>query len=110
MSLNRTEQRVDDYLKRSKDERQYWISKVQTICRSELEFVKAVARIENELWRYNVERSSVVPEFKEVARREGLARTSMQNLAELMIRLWTEPRPKKRAAQSELGQDSLDLI
>lgn len=107
MSLNRSEQRIDDYLKRSKDERHYWISKVQTICRSEPEFVKAVARIENELWRYYVERSSVVPEFKEVARREGLARISMQNLAELMVRLWTEPRKKPKASEQ---QDSLDLI
>jgi len=110
MSLNRSEQRIDDYLKRSTDERHYWVSKVQTICRTEPDFVKAVARVENELWRYYVERSSVVPEFKEVARSEGLARTSMQNLAELMIRLWTEPRKKRKPAEDGFQQDRFDLV
>ncbi len=53
-------------------------------------------RLEPELWRYYVERSEVVALFKEAVRHEGLGRTSMRNLAELLIRLWTEPRPKKK--------------
>ncbi len=58
-------------------------------------------KLENELWRYYEERSAVVPVFKDAARHEGLARISMRNLVELLLRLWTEPRPKKKAADTE---------
>jgi hypothetical protein len=61
----------------------------------------AAARLEAELWRYYEERSAVAAPFKEAARMEGLQRTSMRNLAELLIRLWTEPRPKKKAPPSD---------
>lgn len=98
MSLNRCEQRVFDYLRDHPDERHYWISKVQSICRSAENDPAAAGRLEPELWRYVVERSNVASPFKEAARDEGLKRTSMKNLAELMIRLWVEPRPKKKTA------------
>ena len=38
--------------------------------------------------------------FKSAARLEGLQRTSMKNLAELLVRLWTEPKPRKKAGDS----------
>lgn len=101
MSLNRSEQRVFDYLQGHPEERHYWISKVQTVCRSVGDELAAANRLEGELWRYYEERSAVAAPFKEAARLEGLKRTSMKNLAELLIRLWVEPRPKpKRAAES----------
>lgn len=96
MSLNRSEQRVFDYLQGHPDERHYWVGKVQNTCRSAENDHVAVARLETELWRYYEERSAVASPFKEVARVEGLKRTSMKNLAELMVRLWVEPRPKKK--------------
>lgn len=101
MSLNRAEQRVFDYLQNHPEERQYWQTKVQTVCQSEGDDHAAAARLDKELWRYYEERSAVAMPFKEAARTEGLARTSMRNLAELMIRLWTEPRPKKKTPVSE---------
>ncbi len=64
----------------------------------------AVAKLEPELWRYVEERSAVAAPFKEAARLEGLQRTSMKNLAELLLRLWVEPIPKKKRPQS--GRDS----
>lgn len=102
MSLNRSEQRVYDYLQGHPEERHFWVSKVQTVCRSLSDDHAAAARLEGELWRYYQERSSVASPFKEAARLEGLARTSMRNLAELLIRLWVEPRPKKKAASDSL--------
>jgi hypothetical protein len=43
-----------------------------------------------------VERSAVVSPFRDQAGREGLPRTSMRNLADYLLRLWTEPRPKPK--------------
>lgn len=95
MSLNRSEQRVFDYLQGHPEERQYWIGKVQSVCRSHQDDFAAVARLAADLWRYYEERSAVASPFREAARSEGLKRTSMKNLAELLVRLWVEPRPKK---------------
>jgi hypothetical protein len=97
MSLNRSEQRIFDYLQSHPDERHFWTYKVQTVCRALPSEAEAVARLESELWRYYEERSAVVSPFREAARVEGLKRTSMKNLAELLQRLWVEPRPKKPA-------------
>src|SRR3954462_2573654 len=100
MSLNRCEQRIFDYIKGHPEERHYWFSKVQTVCRSAADDHAAAAQLESELWRYYEERSAVAAPFKEAVRSEGLKRTSMKNLAELLVRLWTEPRPKKKSAES----------
>jgi hypothetical protein len=95
MSLNRCEQAIQDYIGRHPDERQYIHDKVRTLASGAHDMPGAVSRIDSELWRYYVERSAVVPAFKEAARLYGLKRTSMKNLAELLIRLWTDPKPKK---------------
>lgn len=96
MSLNRSEQRVYDYLQDHPEERQFWVSKVHSIWGRSGDDAAAVAQLEPELWLYYRERSAVASPFKEAARTEGLQRTSMKNLAELLIRLWVEPRPKKK--------------
>jgi hypothetical protein len=101
MSLNRCEQRVFDYIKGHPEERHYWVGKVQTVCRAVGDDHLATSRLEPELWRYYEERSAVAAPFKEAARLEGVKRTSMKNLAELLVRLWTEPRPKNKSANSE---------
>lgn len=95
MSLNRCEQRVFDYVQDHPEERQFWVSKVQSISRRAGDDATTVAQLEPALWDYYKERSAVVPSFKEAVRHEGLQRTSMKNLAELLLRLWVEPRPKK---------------
>jgi len=43
----------------------------------------------------------VVSQFKEAARLEGLNRTSMRNLAELLTRVWVEPVVKKTATSKK---------
>ena len=96
MSLNRCEQRVFDYFQNHQGERQFWQEKVQTTCRLAADTHAAAARLDGELWRYYIERSAVAEPFKEAARLEGLQRTSMKNLAELLLRLWTEPKPKQK--------------
>jgi len=98
MSLNRCEQRVFDYLQSHREERHFWQEKVRTASRAAGGVQVAAARLDAELWRYYEERSAVAAPFKEAARVEGLRRTSMKNLAELLLRLWTEPRPKPRPA------------
>src|SRR4051812_1309450 len=101
MSLNRCEQRIFDYLQGHREERHCWEGKVQTVCRTEGDDHVAAERLATELWRYYEERSAVASPFREAVKAEGLRRTSMKNLAELLIRLWTEPRPKKKAPASE---------
>jgi hypothetical protein len=97
MSLNRCEQRVFDYLQQHPEERQYWLGKVQSAAKNLEDQHVAAARLDGDLWRYYEERSAVAAPFKEAAQSEGLRRTSMRNLAELLLRLWTEPRPRKKS-------------
>jgi hypothetical protein len=95
MSLNRSEQLLHDYMQSHPDERQFWVSKVQTIVRESPDMPQAVSRLDAELWRYYLERSEVATAFMAAAKAYGLKRTSMKNLAEYLVRLWTEPRPRK---------------
>src|ERR1700690_3590679 len=95
MSLNRSEQILYDYIQFHKDERQHLQNKVRAIVAASAEAHAAIARIDAELWRYFEERSAVAPVFVAAARSYGLKRTSMKNLAEYLVRLWTEPKPKK---------------
>jgi hypothetical protein len=101
MSLNRSEQLLFDYVQRHRDERQYWFAKVQSIVAGSPELPLAVARLDSELWRYHEERSAVVPDFAAASRALGGKRISMKNLAEHLVRLWTEPKPKKPAPSAE---------
>ena len=99
MSLNRSEQMVFDYIQAHPEERQFWVDKVQKTSARSADGHGAAFVLEDELWRYLEERSAVASPFREEARRDGLQRTSMKNLAEYLLRLWAPPRPKKRAAQ-----------
>jgi hypothetical protein len=101
MSLNRCEQRIFDYLQSHPDERHYWQGKFQRAAKATNDERVAIEQLEPELWRYYTERSVVASPFKEAAVTEGLRRTSMKNLAELLMRLWTEPKPKKKTAAAE---------
>jgi hypothetical protein len=98
VSLNRTEQMIFDYLQGHAEERQYWQTKVQSIAAAVVDPHVAAHRLEAEFWQYYKERSAVVPVFRDAVAREGLARTSMKNLAEYVLRLWVAPRPKKPAS------------
>ena len=103
MSLNRCEQRVFDYLQRHRDERHFWQAKFQRVAKETAEERIAVDRLEGELWRYYQERTESVAGFKEAVAAEGLRRTSMKNLAELLLRLWIEPRPKPPVGSAAAG-------
>jgi hypothetical protein len=95
MSLNRCEHTLYDYVKGHRDEGQYLREKVHNIIAASLDLPTAVARIDLELWRYYQEREAVVPAFAEAMGTGGLRRISMKNLAELLVRLWVEPKPPK---------------
>ncbi|HEY1108866.1 MAG TPA: hypothetical protein VGE76_09545 [Opitutaceae bacterium] len=101
MSLNRCEQRIFDYLQKHTEERQYWQNKFQAVSKAAGDDHVATAQLEPELWRYYEERSNVVPLFRDAVRFEGPQRTSMKNLAELLLRLWVEPRPKKKKGEAD---------
>jgi hypothetical protein len=96
MSLNRCEQTLFDYVKGHSDERQYLQHKVRALVSASPEVSTAVARIDSELWRYYEERSAVIPAFNEVLGTGGPRRTSMKNLAEFLVRQWTEPKPRSK--------------
>jgi hypothetical protein len=96
VSLNRNEQRVFDYLRSQPEEDRHWRRKVVAMAGPEADEHEAARRLDGELWQYYVERSGVVEPFRSAAKHEGLERTSMRNLAELLIRLWTDPRPKAK--------------
>ncbi len=98
MSLNPCEQRIYDYLQSHPEERQHWQGKFQSALKIFSDDPTLILRMEPELWRYYEERSAVAEPFRRVAQAEGLRRTSMKNLAELLLRLWTEPRAKKAQA------------
>jgi hypothetical protein len=94
MSLNRTEQLLFDYIQKNPDERQHWQEKVRTLAKIVPE-ERAAATLEGELWRYYEERSRVAAPFLEIARREGIRKISLRNLAEYLLRVWSPPRPKR---------------
>ncbi|MEO7413539.1 MAG: hypothetical protein ABIZ81_09285 [Opitutaceae bacterium] len=99
MSLNRSEQRIFDYLQSQVDERHFWIGKVQKTLRGAGENPdEAVRSLEKALWDYHVERSAVARPLRDAVQAEGLQRTSMKNLAELLLRLWVEPKPQPKKA------------
>lgn len=101
MSLNRCEQRIFDYLQKHQEERHHWQRKFQSVAKDVSDQHIAAMRLETELWRYYEERSGVVPALREAAKHEGLRRTSMRNLAELLLRLWVAPPPKKKPVAQE---------
>ena len=96
MSLNRIEQGLFDYILGHPEERQYWQGKVQSIAGTG-DLHTVATRLEVELWRYQQERSAVVPQLRDDARREGPGRTSLRNLAEHCLRQWGPPRPPPSA-------------
>jgi hypothetical protein len=100
MSLNRCEQRIFDYLRAHPEEERYWRDKVWAAARQAGPGPETASRLEIELWRYYEERSAVASPFREAVRVEGLRRTSLRNLAELLLRLWIEPPQGKRGAGS----------
>jgi hypothetical protein len=94
MSLNRCEQRIYDYWERHRDERQFWQEKVRSIAARTVDGHAAALRLESDLWSYYLERGAVAEPFREAVSREGARRTSMRNLAELILRLWAPRSPK----------------
>lgn len=88
MSLNRTEQRVLDYVEGQPDEKRFWLDRVRRAAAEERDDHAAASWLADELWRYYEERSAVAAPFRDWARHEGVHRTSMRNLAEYWLRLW----------------------
>ena len=103
MSLNRNEQMVFDYVQSHPEERQFWMEKVRGLASRSADEHAAATQIAEQLWGYYEERAAVASPFKEEVGREGLRRTSMRNLAEYLLRLWTEPRPKKKRTEDAWG-------
>jgi hypothetical protein len=106
MSLNRSEQLLYDYIQGASEERHHWTGKVQAIAKESIDTPTSVARIDSELWRYYLERSEVAPVFIAAARAYGTKRVSMKNLAEHLVRMWTEPKARKQQLPGEPGWDS----
>lgn len=106
VSLNRSEQQIYEYIEANREERHFWEYKVRGYASKSPELSEAARQIEGELWRYYLERSAVVPDFKRIAEREGLRRVSFRNLAEYLLRLWVPPRQAKRPTAENTGSVS----
>jgi hypothetical protein len=91
MSLNRSEQLIYDYLHAHPDELRHWQDRVRGTARQRADVHAAATALEHDLWSYYLERAAVAEPFRSAARTQGLARTSMKNLAELLLRLWAPP-------------------
>lgn len=103
MSLNRYEQSLFDYLERQPDERRHWQAKALAAGSSLSVGLEGARVLERELWAYYVERSQHVPQLREL-NQGGVHRVSLQNLAELILRLWGPlPKPKPPKAPIEQG-------
>jgi hypothetical protein len=96
VSLNSFEQRIFDYWQSHHDEERFWKDKVRNLAALINDPSETATRLERELWHYFEERSGAVPAFRDAAQRDGLRRTSMRNLAELLLRVWTDLRPRKK--------------
>jgi hypothetical protein len=95
MSLNRTEQLLFDYIQNRPEERQHWKDNVRTLVKTVPDAHAAAVTLEGQLWRYYEERSGVAAPFLEIARREGIRRISLRNLAEYLLRMWSPVRIKR---------------
>ncbi|TAG33212.1 MAG: hypothetical protein EAZ36_01045 [Verrucomicrobia bacterium] len=104
MSLNRPEQMLHDYLQAQPDERNHWQERVRAEARHAGDVHAAAVTLERELWRYYEERAAVAEPFLSTARREGVRRTSLRNLAELLLRRWAADaiRPRDPSAPPAL--------
>lgn len=91
MSLNRSEQLVFDYLHAQPDELRHWQEVVRGTAHRSTDPHAAAHTLDHALWAYFVERAAVAEPFRSAARQQGLVRTSMKNLAELLLRLWAPP-------------------
>ncbi len=94
MSLNRSEQITYDYLHANPDELRHWQDAVRAAARQRPDVHAAATTLEHDLWSYFLERAAVVEPFRSAVRHQGPTRTSMKNLAELLLRLWA-PTPLK---------------
>ena len=90
VSFNRCEQALFDYVEKHPEERQFWLHKVRGSISTTAQI--PAERLEIELWRYFLERAEVIPALKEFVRLNGKERTSLRNLAEYWLRLWSPPR------------------
>ena len=101
VSLNRYEQELFNYADKHPEERQYWMHKVRSMAQLWSDPHLAAERLEQDLWRYFLERSTVVPQLKDFVRSQGVNRTSMRNLAEYFLRMWGPAKPKKTVEGSQ---------
>ena len=85
VSLNRYEQAIFEYLQSHPEEGRHWENKVATrAARGELR----AAALSEELLEYVRERAVHTQPFCDWAARGGVQRSTLLNLAELLIRLW----------------------
>src|SRR5476649_1121518 len=101
MSLNRAEQTVHDHIARHPEERRHWQAKVARLAARAADDHAAAVAVAAELAAYCRERAGVAAEFRELAGPDGPNRLMLRSLAELFLRQWAAPRPKRRPPVAE---------
>ena len=108
MSLNRCEHDLLDYVQRNPDERHYWEHKVRRLIGEQPDGHAVATSLEGELRRYLEERAGVLARFREYAVVPGGRRTSLRNLADFLIRMWSPPKPAKAAKKPKTDGGGLN--
>ena len=95
MSLNRYEQILFNYVETRPEEKLFWESRVLELAKRKGRRETAILDLNSMLWDYFEERSRFESPFREVAIHEGMAKISMLNLSEYLMKMWA-PLPKKK--------------
>ncbi len=94
MSLNRYEHTLHRYLETHPDEWRHWRGRVMEVAKRSAGVGENARGLERELWDYLAERSTQVPELRDL-HADGMRRVSLLNLAEYLLRVWGPPPPPR---------------
>lgn len=93
VSLNRFEQALYDYLRQHPEEQRHWESKVVVVSRLGS---SAPSRLAEDLSAYIQERGNHVEPFRRWLKSGRIPPSSLLNLAEYLLRMWTPALAPKR--------------
>lgn len=92
MSLNRAEEAVHGYINSHPEELGYWRDKVTAWAAANGDIHVVAGTVAAALVEYCRERAAVRPEFRALGELNSLM---LRNLAELLVRRWVAPKPRK---------------
>ncbi len=89
------EQTIHDHIMQHPEERRHWQEKISRLAAAAADDHAAATAVAAELAAYCRERAGVLPAFQALTGPDGPSRLMLRSLAELFVRRWGPPRPKK---------------